>query len=672
MSALAITDHGVISGHVQMHKEAKKADIKPILGIEWYITTCLSNDKSAESRSRSHHMVCLAKNYNSWKRMIKAVSHSNDVENFYYKPRLGLNSGKTEGHKALGLDYWCENGDFICISGHSGSLMSEILWCNPFDDDPKEKKQKIRTAYSKPNHADPEHHRQFLIDNWFEQGCKTALMLEKIIGKGNFFIELQNEYNSLDRIPLTFQPIEVECLRAIAKETGIPAVCSGDPHYAKKEDASMQRMMLMNNMGTTVDKVEAQINSQDDNDLMAFYGSDEFYIHSYDEMKLKYTREEIDNSNKISDMVEEFDIYHEPYIPKAQITINIDLCKDKIYDICKTDQDKELMYLTIEGAKKLKPWENPEWKNKLIKKFKIDYWNQITEELEMIFKYGLSDYILLTLDYCMFCKNAPADGSFDWRENLKNNGPIKSIPIGDGRGSVGGSLVCYLIGITGKNIDPLLRGLKFYRFINPGRFTEGVNSLADIDIDVCRDNRDRVIDYLKWRYGEDKVSQVITFGKIAGRAAIKDTFRVEGVKDHFEKANEITKMMPLEGSIISELEEARKEQENDDYGMINWCMDNMPEFREKCNQNEYTELIDKSIRMESTLRNSGKHASAIIISPEPLDSIYPMVLDTKTKKKIVGFSHKESEELGSLKADILGLSALSKINKIKELISESQ
>jgi DNA polymerase-3 subunit alpha len=539
--------------------------------------------------------------------------------------------------------------------------LAKYMGFDPFNIDPKEIKPVIRKAYGRSPDKSPEHHRQFLREGWLEDTCKNALYLESIFGKGNFFIELQDEYNPLDRIPLTFQPIEVECLRLVSKETGIPAVASTDAHYARKEDSELQRLMLMTNMRTTAQEVEKAINSQGDTDVMAFFGSDQFYIHSPEEMKLKYTDEEIQNGNKASEMIEDFDISHEFYIPKAKIVVDVASLKEKHYNICNTDSDKELMFRSIEGLKNLKPWE------KNTKSTKEDYWNQLIKELEMIFEYSLSDYILLTMDYCQFCRNRPANKSFDWEENLKNGGKIDPIPLGAGRGSAGGSLVVYATGITDPMLDPIKYGLKFYRFINPGRFPKGQNNAGDIDIDVSPEGREDVINYLKWKYGDDKVSQVITFGTIAARAAIKDVFRVSGVENGFDIANEITKCIPLEGSIVGEIQKLRESTGNENYGVLNWTLDHVEEM--KSHYEEYKELIDKAVLIESTIRNTGKHASAIIIAPEALKTLCPMVLDTKTKQQIVGFSHKEAESAGLLKADILGLRNLSIIDTTEKLIN---
>lgn len=663
LPALGITDHGNTYGHIEHWSQCKKNKIKPILGTELYVVHKPATIKDKTNRNNSH-MVVWAKNKQGWLDLMQLVSKTNDPEYFYYKPRISLYSDTASGY--VGLESFLK-GNVMGFSGHQGSHLSDNLFCDLYGDSEVEI-PKLRKAYAQVKGAKTDHFRQFLKPQWLESTCELAMRLENLFGKGNFFVELQNELNPKDQLALWIHPLIVECLREVSKQTGIPSVASSDPHYPSQKDAEDQRVMVMVNMKETEESVALKLSATDEMDVMVFFGSDSFYIHSYEEMKEKFTEEELRRSVEIADMVEQYDISHKPYIPKYELPTFPREAPHLLE--CPTDHDKYLMHLCIEGAKKLKPWENPEWENSVQpKSSKKAYWDRLNEEFKTIFKAGLSSYFLVVWDYCMAGDNRPVDHSFDWEKNLREGGDLDPIPRGVGRGSAAGCLVSYLIGITG--IDPILYGLVFSRFYNEGRNTGDHIELPDIDTDFAVEDRDWIIDYLGHRYGSENVAQIITFQRMQGKAAIKDVFRVKGIEGGYEISNEICRSIPSEAEIADDIQVIR-ESGQDDYGILRWTLDNSDEILKFYDNAEFKPLFDQAIRCEGVKRAQGKHPSGIIIVPEPVDQCFPMALDTKTKEKIIGVDMQDVARLGGVKYDVLGTAILDKLKMCQDLVNGVQ
>jgi DNA polymerase-3 subunit alpha len=663
LKGISITDHGNIAGTIDHWSAVEKANkklppekkLKCILGIELYTPSQPAVVKAPANRNNTH-MVFWAKNRAGWKQLIKIVSQTNDPDYFYFKPRIHPWNYTDENGKVWpGLEHFLD-GNCMAFSGHQGSAIADNLFCDIFSPDPY-KQAKLREAYGQYKKVDSEYYRKFLKPNWLEHTCELALKFEKMFGKGNFFIEGQNELNVEDKIPLLVQPIILECNREISKQTGIPLVASADSHYASPEDAEQQRLMVSTNMRETEESIQIKLTESDETDVMVFFGSNNFYIHSYEEMAKNFTNEELEMTNKIADMIEAYDPREKPYIPKFTIPeFNKDASYLKQY---KNDSDKFLMELCIRGAKQLQPWKNSTHN-------KDAYWKRLKEETDTIFSVGLSDYFLVVWDICMAADNHPLDGSFDWQANLAKGGKIKPITRGSGRGSAAGCLISYLTDITG--IDPVKHDLIFSRFYNAGRMSEGHISLPDIDLDfeVGEHGRDWILDYIKWKYGKDCVGQIITFGVSKGRNAIKDVFRVKGI-DH-GLANEICKHVAVESVIADEIQQMI-ESGVEDYNILKWTLDNSKEFQEYYERDDLKPILDLAMKCEGVKRNQGKHPSGIVISNQKLDDVFPMVYDAKTKSKIVGFDLKSAEKMGAAKFDILGVAVLSKLAMVQEMVN---
>ena len=220
------------------------------------------------------------------------------------------------------------------------------------------------------------------------------------------------------------------------------------------------------------------------------------------------------------------------------------------------------------------------------------------------------------------------------------------IPVGPGRGSAAGSLVAWALQIT--NIDPLKYNLLFERFLNPERVT-----MPDIDIDFCIEGRDRVIEYVREKYGHDKVCHIITFGTMLAKGVIKDVARVLGFP--FEDANAMTNLIPDQLKIT--LSEALEQE---------------PRLKELIESNpQAKQLFDIAFKLEGLTRHASKHAAGIVISPEPIDEVFPVYVPPKSTELVAQYAMTELESIGFLKIDFLGLKNLTLIDQVIRLIKQN-
>ena len=377
----------------------------------------------------------------------------------------------------------------------------------------------------------------------------------------------------------------------LSKETGIPLVATNDIHYVNKEDSKIHDVLMCIQMGKTVN----------DPNRMRF-GSDEFYLKSREEMEelFPYAPEAIDNTVKIAEQCNvEFD-FNTIHLPK--------------YDVPEGyTPDAYLRELCFNGLKER--YENPS--DEIIER--LNY------ELDVIERMGYVEYFLITWDFINFSK--------------ENN-----IMVGPGRGSAVGSIVAYTLKIT--DIDPIKYSLLFERFLNPERV-----SMPDIDIDFCYERREEVIDYVKRKYGEDHVAQIITFGTMGAKAAIRDVGRV--LDTPYNKVDKIAKEIPFALGMT-----------------IDKALDTNPNLRELYEQDRETrEIIDISKQIEGMLRHASTHAAGVVISKNPVDEYVPLY---KHQESITTqFTMTTLEELGLLKMDFLGLRTLTVIRDALDLIEKN-
>jgi len=469
-----------------------------------------------------------------------------------------------------------------------------------------------------------------LLGDWRNIGIDQIGKLKDVFGKDNFFLEAQ----LMDSVNSPIQTVLTGAMRDLAKITNTKIISTPDAHYCRKEDAVDQRVLLCNNLKTTFPEISRKISNDEEVPLGCFFTSDNFHILSPEEMGHFHTEEEMENTKLVDALCENYNILDKPHLPPFP-------CPDG------TNPDEYLRQLCRNG------WRD-KIANNIDKDLQNDYVNRIKYELEVLQGADLSSYFLIVQDIVNYVRTN------NW------------LP-GPGRGSAAGCLVSYLIGIT--SIDPIKYGLLFDRFYNAGRNSKDHISMPDIDVDVPINKRENVIEYIKQCYGADKVSQMITFNTIKGRGAIKDVLRVYG-NISFDEMNKITKSIPDEAKIADDLQEMK--EETGEASIIRWALENEPDkLKEWCYIDEKNELqgplakrFEQAIRLEGTKSNQSKHAAGIAISAQPLNTLCPMVYDSKNDQLIAGMEMQDLEALGIIKFDILGVAMLDKIMTIQDILSK--
>lgn len=468
-----------------------------------------------------------------------------------------------------------------------------------------------------------------IVSDWKNVGSEWSSKLQDIFGKNNFFLEAQ----LMDHINNPTQIIITDCIRELGKINNIAVIGTPDAHYCNKDDAIDQRVLLCNNLKTTFPDINTKILNNESFGMDTFFISDNYHILNNEEINAIHTPEEIDNTMLIDSMCEDYEIGNKPQLPEYKCPTNM-------------SEAEYLRHLCRQG-----------WRDKNFTELSKDdqdvYVNRIKYELEVLQGAGLSSYFLIVQDIV---------------NHVRESGWLP----GPGRGSAAGCLVSYLIGITA--IDPIKYGLIFDRFYNAGRNNDKHISMPDIDIDVPIDKRENIIEYIKNKYGHDKVSQMITFNTMKGRGALKDVLRVYG-NITFEEMNNITKFIPDEAKIADELQEMKEE-----YGeasIIRWSLENnQKELAEWCHLDDSGSLagplakrFEQAIRLEGTKTNQSKHAAGIAINSLPLGDICPMVYDSRNDQTIAGMEMQDLESLGIVKFDILGIAMLDKIMMVRDIIN---
>lgn len=373
----------------------------------------------------------------------------------------------------------------------------------------------------------------------------------------------------------------------LARELNLPLVATNDIHYVHKEDAEMHDVLLCIQTGKTLDAP----------DRMRFQ-TDEFYLKTEKEMLGVFSNipEAVENTVSVAEKCS-FDFeFGNIHIPYYQVPDNLTAA--------------EYLYkLGTEGLKK----KYPEVTDAVSERFEYEF--------DMIKRMGYVEYYLIVWDYINFARSA-------------------DIVVGPGRGSGAGSLVAYAIGIT--NIDPLKYNLLFERFLNPERV-----SMPDFDVDFCFERRGEVIEYVKRRYGEDHVAQIVTFGTMKARAVIRDVGRVMNIP--YAEVDKIAKMIPRELNVT-----------------IDRALEVNPELREACEDETVKKLISFAKKLEGLPRNSSTHAAGVVISKNPVDTYVPLCVNGEmTATQYVA---KYLEQLGLLKMDFLGLRTLTVIRDTLDFV----
>lgn len=438
--------------------------------------------------------------------------------------------------------------------------------------------------------------KAYLSDNESEAERRIKT-LKQIFGPQRFFIELQNHGLENDAIALPW-------LRSMAKKHGLKSVATNDYHYVNKADWSVHDVLI------AVGKNQCVF---DPNRAIA-YEPEVFYVKDYDEMaEMGFSKSELEQSHKIAQMCEPLDldskgVFHIPAISVPDGYFSPPPKSPKY----SAKQLAEMYFVT-------------ELQKGLIRRYGSPLPKGVAErsafEKEAIVTAGFVDYIMIVADIYDFLRR-------------------EKIPFGPGRGSVGGSIVAYALGIT--EIDPLHYGLLFERFINPERV-----SLPDVDMDVSAVHREKVISYLREKYGEDKTAQLITFQSLGGRAAIRDIGRAFNLP--LAKVDELAKSIPQEGS-------QTKDRESRSY--LEAALESQKVLRAAYESDETVkQVIDNGIRLEGVTKAASKHAAGFVISDTPLRDLVPMGIKTKgddPDPNVVGVEMNFIEDMGLIKFDLLG------------------
>ncbi len=451
MPAVAVTDHGNLFAAAKFFHEATTHGVKPIIGCEVYVAPDNHKNRGSDAE-RSNHLVLLCENDEGYRNLIKLVS-TGFLDGFYYKPRV----------------------DHDLLAKHSSGLIA-------------------LSACLRGEVADA------LLAEKYEQARTNAYRLRDIFGKGNFFLEVQDQ-------GLEVEPRINRDLVKLSRESGIPLVATNDCHYLTQSDAHAQEVLMCIQTGKTLS----------DTQRMKF-ATDQFYFKTAEEMAQVFRElpEAISRTVEIASRCNvKIKRVNDPF-PEFKVPegFTADSYFERVAKEGFASRVPQLEKLAAEGH---------------LRHSLAEYQQRLTAEIQMIQKMRFAGYFLIVWDFIRYAR-------------------AQGVPVGPGRGSAAGSLVSYALRIT--DVDPLQYDLLFERFLNPERV-----SMPDIDIDFCMRRRGEVIEYVRQTYGNDSVAQIITFGTMAAKAVLKDAGRALDMP--YGEVDKIAKMVPATLNI--ELEEALKQ-----------------------------------------------------------------------------------------------------------------
>jgi DNA polymerase-3 subunit alpha len=562
MPAVAITDHGNMFAAANFFHEASKRDVKAIIGCEVYVAKGSRHDrgeKSAPVRAGNdsngenepgnrgtNHLVLLCENMDGYRNLIKLVS-AGFLEGFYYKPRI----------------------DYDLLSKHSKGLIA-LSAC-------------LRGPVT-----------ESVMEQRYEQGRENAYRLQDIFGKGNFFLEIQDQGLPVEKA------VNTDLIR-LSKETGIPLVATNDCHYLHHEDAHAQEVLLCIQTGKMMS----------DEKRMKF-ATDQFYFKTAAEMA-KVFREVPEAVSRTVDIA-------------ARCNVKIEHFPNALPEFKVPDGHTPGSYfekVAREGFAQRVPYLERIAKQGALANPLSEYEKRLSSEIEMIKKMHYEGYFLIVWDFIQYAR-------------------AQDVPVGPGRGSAAGSLVSYALRIT--DVDPLQYNLLFERFLNPERV-----SMPDIDIDFCMRRRGELIDYVTQKYGRENVSQIITFGTMAAKAAVKDVGRAMDLP--YAEVDRLAKLIPTTLGI--ELATALKES---------------PQLKAAVDADERLgDLMKVALRLEGLARHASTHAAGVVISPKPLTELVP-VYKTNRDEITTQYDMNALERIGLLKMDFLGLTTLTVLHDAVKMV----
>lgn len=590
MDSCAITDHGCMYGVIEFYKACKAEGIHPVLGSEFYISPGSrfdKKDKYKQGDDSNYHLVLLAENNVGLKNLYK-LSSIGFLEGFYRKPRIDKETLAAHSEGIIALS--------ACLGG-------EIA------------RKVVKDGYAAARDA--------------------ALEYDRILGRGNYYLEIQE-----NGIPQ--QTIVNNQLISISDETGIPLVATCDSHYLNREDYEFHSILMQIQFGQgsnsekrvtrlRPDEVIAQNNKKEEmgyigkyiEDDEAFVGgldstdlsdpaviqaqggenkgknvySDRLYVKSPEEIEKEfaYRKDAIENTVKIAERCNVSLEFGNLHLPKYDVPEGYTIASF-FTELARKCLDKRL--------------------ERVDASLHDIYRTRLEEELKVIVMKGFDGYFLIVWDFINYSRKS-------------------GIPVGPGRGSGAGSLVAYSLAIT--DIDPIKYNLIFERFLNPER-----ESMPDFDIDFCPNGREQVIKYVSEKYGHDRVSQIVTFGTLKPKAAVRDVCRVYNIL--LSEVDKLAKSIP-DGPKVTSFSVA--------FEMDPSLKDN---FKKISNGEE---ILRHSMKVEGLIRQISMHAAGVIISDTPITDLAPLCKCKDSKDEVLcQFEKDTAEKIGLIKFDFLGLKNL--------------
>src|SRR5712675_299828 len=566
MPAVAVTDHGNLFAAESFYQKAKTRGVKPIIGCEVYVAKGSRHDRgessqrdAANGRSDAaaepgqrglNHLVLLCVNAEGYRNLIKLVS-SGFLEGFYYKPRI----------------------DYDLLAKHSQGLIA-LSAC-------------LKGAVT-----------ENLVEERTDQARESAYRLRDIFGKGNFFLEIQDQGLEIEK---RVNPKIV----SLSRETGIPLVATNDCHYLTHSDARAQEVLLCIQTGKTMS----------DTHRMKF-ATDQFFFKTAQEMAEVF--------GEIPDALER------TVAIAGRCNVKIDSMQNSFPEFQVPEGrtiDSHFEAVVREGFASRVPVLEARAKQGILRKTPAEYETRLTDEIRMIQQMRYAGYFLIVWDFSRYARS-------------------QGVPVGPGRGSAAGSLVSYALQIT--DVDPLQYDLLFERFLNPERV-----SMPDIDIDFCQRRRGDVIEYVTTKYGRSNVAQIITFGTMAAKAAIKDVGRAMDLP--YGEVDRIAKLVPNQLNIS--LDEALQQSS---------------QLRSQiASDPRYVDMMEVAKRLEGLARHASTHAAGVVISPEPLTNIVPLYKSNRDEIT-TQYDMKGLEHIGLLKMDFLGLTTLTVLDDAVRMVEKNR
>ena len=601
MKALALTDQGNLYGVVDFYKTCKAAGIHSIIGCEiWMAPGSRTEKKRNPSMAAGYPIVLLAKDNVGYHNLCK-LSSIGFLDGFYYQPRIDREA-LAKYHEGL-----------ICLSGPMTSSISTWI----FMDKEAEWLEDIRW------------YQQLFGEDYYFELQRHAMSDEQI------------HNDRMDQEPWLLQKAKESAARQekiniklieLSKTFGIRMVATNDIHYIEREDWKAHEILLNIQSGEPCEIWERDsrgaAKNRSPNPKRETLFTHELYFKSPQEMQSLFADapEALEETLRIAEKCHvEIDFktkYYPVYVPPALEGKSFTkeerhtAAEQYLHDLCVAGIKKRYTKEQLENVRKKNPDKDP----------LCVVQERFEHEFNILSSKGMCDYMLIVNDF------------ISW---AKRNG----IPMGPGRGSAAGSIVAYSIGIT--DIEPLRFNLIFERFINPERL-----SYPDIDVDICMDRRQEVIDYTIQKYGKDKVSQIITFGTMKAKMAIRDVGRVLNVP--LTKVNEIAKLVPEDPAMTLKMAFQLEPE-------LGHLMETDDEARR---------LLEMAQKCEGSIRNTGTHAAGLIISGDPITDHVPVCTAKDSNMVVTQFAMKPVESVGMLKVDFLGLKTLTSIKKCVEAIAE--